>query len=248
MAKKKNEIVEKKETAGLDVLNTGGDFSKAMEIAERLSKSDLIPQAYKQKPENCLLALELSSRMKMPVFAIMQNMYVIQGKPSWSSSFIIACINASGRFRGGLRFEMDAAKTKCRAYAVEKSTGEKMSGPTISLEMARSEGWLAKNGSKWKTMPELMLRYRAASFFGKLYCPEIMNGMQTAEETEDYTQAASVEVTDVFADEPASEPSKTADDTPQITAPASAAESGAVDESIPDITAEELEQMELSFT
>jgi hypothetical protein len=61
--------------------------------------------------------------------------------------------------------------------------------------MAKAEGWLDKAGSKWKTMPELMLKYRAAAFFGRLYAPEVLMGMQTSEEVIDITpiQPASVD-------------------------------------------------------
>ena len=61
--------------------------------------------------------------------------------------------------------------------------------------MAKAEGWLTKTGSKWQTMPELMLKYRAAAFFGRLYAPEVLMGMQTAEEVIDITpiQPASVD-------------------------------------------------------
>jgi hypothetical protein len=53
------------------------------------------------------------------------------------------------------------------------------------MEMAKLEGWLDKPGSKWKTMPELMLKYRAAAFFGRLYAPEIMMGLYSADEVVD---------------------------------------------------------------
>jgi hypothetical protein len=62
---------------------------------------------------------------------------------------------------------------------------EKLEGPKVTMKMANAEGWVSKTGSKWKTMPELMLRYRASAFFGRLYAPEIMMGMQTAEEIQD---------------------------------------------------------------
>jgi hypothetical protein len=52
--------------------------------------------------------------------------------------------------------------------------------------MAKAEGWLTRAGSKWQSMPELMIRYRAASFFGRLYCPDILNGMYTADEVADF--------------------------------------------------------------
>jgi hypothetical protein len=51
--------------------------------------------------------------------------------------------------------------------------------------MAKAEGWVSRKGSKWATMPELMLMYRAASFFGRLYAPEVLMGMHSMEEIQD---------------------------------------------------------------
>ena len=73
----------------------------------------------------------------------------------------------------------------CTAWAIEKATGDKLEGPPVSMDMAVAEGWYGKNGSKWQTMPDIMLRYRAASFFGKLYAPELLMGLHTAEEEQD---------------------------------------------------------------
>lgn len=199
-----NEVTKTNETT-LSVFSGEENFKNAMAMATQLSKSDMIPATYKNKPENCIIALELSNRLKLSPFLVMQNMYIVQGKPAWSSSFIISCINGSGRFTGPLKFEMDAGKTKCRAWAVEKASGEKLVGPLITMDMAQAEGWLGKNGSKWKTMPELMLRYRAAAFFGRLYCPEIINGMMTDDEVQDIRPLDESDVTDVFADEPISD-------------------------------------------
>ena len=197
-----NKLVEMPQTeTTLSVFSGEENFKNALTMAQELSKSDIIPATYKGKPENCLIAIELSNRLKLSPFLVMQNMHVIQGRPSWSSSFIISCINGSGRFSGPLKFEMDLDKTKCRAVAVEKTTGEKLTGPTITMDMAQSEGWLSKNGSKWKTMPELMLRYRAAAFFGRLYCPEIINGMLTDDEATDIKPITNDDVVDVFLEE-----------------------------------------------
>ena len=197
-----NAVTTTKVDTTLSVFSGQENFQNAMIMAEQLSKSDMIPATYKNKPENCIIALELSNRLKLSPFLVMQNMYIVQGRPSWSSSFIISCINGSGRFTGPLMFEMDEAKTKCRAVAVDKATNKKLQGPVITMEMAQAEGWLGKNGSKWKTMPELMLRYRAAAFFGRLYCPEIINGMLTTEEAQDIRPLDTEnDVTDVFAEE-----------------------------------------------
>lgn len=207
MTEKRELTVQPVETT-LSVFSGEDNFKNAMKMAEQLAKSDMIPAVYKGKPENCIIALELSNRLKLSPFLVMQNMYIVQGKPSWSSSFIISCINGSGRFTGPLKFEMDANRTKCRAWAVEKASGEKLVGPLITMEMAQSEGWLNKNGSKWKTMPELMLRYRAAAFFGRLYCPEIINGMLTDDEAQDGRPLDEKDIVDVFAQETPSDEHK----------------------------------------
>ena len=132
----------------------------------------------------------------------MQNTDVIYGKPALRSTFIIACINGSGKLLGNLKFELNEKCTKCRAWGIEKETGAKLFGPTITMEMAQAEGWIAKNGSKWKTMPEIMLRYRAASFFGRLQCPEILNGIYSTEEVEEMAVVNHpTEVIDVFGED-----------------------------------------------
>jgi len=61
--------------------------------------------------------------------------------------------------------------------------------------MAVDEGWYNRKGSKWKTMPDLMLRYRSASFLGKLYAPECLMGMQTVEELHDISPRQVKDVT-----------------------------------------------------
>jgi hypothetical protein len=76
-------------------------------------------------------------------------------------------------------------KRSCFAWTEEKATGQRLEGPPVSIDMAKAEGWFQKKGSKWQTMPEVMLRYRAASFFGRLYAPDVLMGMQTAEELHD---------------------------------------------------------------
>ena len=54
--------------------------------------------------------------------------------------------------------------------------------------MAKKEGWYSKSGSKWQTMPELMLAYRASAFFARVHVPEALMGISTAEENEDISK------------------------------------------------------------
>ena len=72
----------------------------------------------------------------------------------------------------------------CTAYATHHKTGT-LGEATVSWRMVKAEGWIAKDGSKWKTMPEMMFRYRSAMFLARLFCPEVLMGMQTTDELED---------------------------------------------------------------
>lgn len=161
-------------------------FDHAQRVAKMLSSSSLIPKEYQGNIQNTMIALEMANRIGASPLMVMQNLYIVHGKPSWSSTFIIAALNSSRKF-SPVRFELsgDGEEYGCYAWAYDASNQEKLLGPKITMKMAKLEGWIDKNGSKWKTMPELMLRYRAAAFFGRLYAPEIMMGMQTFEEVID---------------------------------------------------------------
>lgn len=161
-------------------------FELMQRQAKVLASSDLVPKEFKGNIANCIIGLEVASRIGASPLAVLQNLYIVHGKPGWSSQFIIAAVNSTGKF-SPLRFEMsgEGDKRTCTAWAIDLSAGDRLESPQVSIAMAKSEGWVEKAGSKWKTMPELMLRYRAATFFGRLYAPEILMGMQTMEEVED---------------------------------------------------------------
>jgi hypothetical protein len=124
--------------------------------------------------------------MRMSPFQVMQNLHIIHGRPSWSSQFIIGLVNGCGRF-SPLRYEMTGTGDglACYCVATELASGNDLKGPAVSMAMAKKEGWATKSGSKWQTMPELMIRYRAAAFWGRLYIPELLVGIQTEEEVVD---------------------------------------------------------------
>lgn len=161
-------------------------FEAGQRICKMLSSSSLVPTIYQGNIANTFIALEMATRTGSSPLAVMQNLYIVHGRPAWSAQFVIAALNACGKF-SPLRFEIagEGDKRTCKAWAVEHGTGERLEGPPVSVEMAKAEGWYGKNGSKWQTMPELMLRYRAASFFGRLYAPDILMGMRTSEELQD---------------------------------------------------------------
>jgi hypothetical protein len=195
-------------------------FEAAQRMAQALCTSSMVPTEYRgqQGLSNSLIALEIAARMGLSPLVVMQNMTPIHGRPSWSSSFLIATVNASGRFTP-LRFVFDDKDnpSSCNAVARDKATGEVLEGQTISIEMAKREGWWSrldrsgKETSKWQSMTGQMLRYRAAAFWVKVYCPEISLGLMTQEEVADVQAVA------VATAEPAAVPAPL---TPSVPAPA----------------------------
>lgn len=185
-------------------------FEATMRIAKMYATSSFIPDSYKFKGQqplsaesviaNCTIALEMATRMQANPLMVMQNLYIVHGQPSFSSKFLIACINASKRFsplRYEFRGEEGTDEYGCRAIAYEVNDTkhkEPLCGDWITIKMAKAEGWTSKKGSKWLTMPSQMLRYRAAAFWQRAYCPEISMGLMTAEEVND-TYAEYEEVT-----------------------------------------------------
>ena len=163
-------------------------------MAKALASSTLVPDSYRGEANlgNCIIALELSQRIGASVMAVMQSMVPIHGKPTWSASFLIATVNSCGRF-SPMRFRWVGKEGTddwgCRAFAVERESNLELVGALVTIAMAKAEGWYGKSGSKWKTMPEQMLQYRAAAFWCRAYAPEIALGMHTSEEIHD-TQVA----------------------------------------------------------
>jgi hypothetical protein len=202
--------VSQQQSASLTIA-PGFDSLQSFELIQRVAKtfasSDLVPEQYRSSIEkrnrygeitdtrenpkavaNCIVAVNMAYRMRADPLMVMQNLSIIEGRPSWSSQFIIAMINNCGRFTP-LRFEIvdlgekdveyisfewtgpknDRTRTevktvvkvrdqRCVAWVVEKATGERLESSPVSIELAVKEGWYTKNGSKWKTMPEQTLR------------------------------------------------------------------------------------------
>ena len=156
--------------------------------AKMLSSSGLVPDYYRNSPENCLVAIDLANRLSLSPIMVMQNLYIVKGKPSWSGSFCAAAVNGSGRFTP-LEFvfvgEPGTPSYGCYARARRRSNDAICISDTVTMQMAEAEGWLGKAGSKWQTMPVQMMQYRAAAFFARVHCPDTLLGIPTYEEVQD---------------------------------------------------------------
>lgn len=182
---KKNAPVEIK--PGFDSI---ASYEALQRVAGVFARSHFVPDQYKGEAglPSCMIAVNIALRVKADPLLVMQNLVIVYNKPSWSAKYLIASANTCGRFTA-LRFEWFGEQGKstwgCRAIATELGTGETLIGPDISIQLAIDEGWYEKKGSKWKTIPQKMLMYRAGAWWVDLYAPEISMGFRTAEEEYD---------------------------------------------------------------
>ena len=171
-------------------------FQSLQRMANMFSSSSIVPDTFRGQINlgNAAIALDMALRMHANPLMVMQSLYIVHGRPAWSAQFLIATLNKSGKF-SALRYEFQGQQGSdewgCRACAKELATDEMLYGPLITIGLAKKEGWYSKkdkNGretSKWQSMPELMLRYRAAAWFVRTYAPEIAMGLPEAEELHD---------------------------------------------------------------
>lgn len=170
----------------LNVWTDTKSFDQMARVAGMLAKSSIVPQNYQGKPEDCFLAVEMAARMNTSPLMVMQNLFVVKGKPSWAGQACMAFINACGKFRNVKHVYTGTKGTDsrgCYVTAVRVSDGEIVNGTEVTMAMAKAEGWTTN--SKWRNMAEQMLGYRAASFFARMYCPDALLGLQTTEEVMD---------------------------------------------------------------
>lgn len=169
-----NELTEIKENS-MTVYGDVGIYNQYFKIAECLARSEMIPQNYRNKPESVLVAIDVARQVQMSPLMVMQNLYIIQGKPSWSANYCASVIKTNFT-NVKVELQGEGLHRGCRIIATDKN-GNLCEGTRVTIEMAKQEGWFSKTGSKWQTMPDQMLIYRAYSFFARAYCPDKLLGI-----------------------------------------------------------------------
>lgn len=178
-------------------------FATMQRVCTLFAASELVPAMYRVSETNprekaianCMIAIETAQRIGASPLMVMQNMYIVHGQPAWSSKFLIATVNACGRY-ASIKYKMnnlgmvkfnnaDVENWECIAYTCEKGSDEVLESIPVTVAMAISEGWYGKNGSKWKTIPKLMLQYRSATFWTRAYAPELSMGLKSDDEVMD---------------------------------------------------------------
>lgn len=157
-------------------------FQMAKQAAEMLASSSMVPTTYQNNPGSCFIALNTALRLRMDPLMIMQNLYVVQNRPSWSGQFAIALVNICPKFSATwFEYRNEEDFQRGVRMCAQLKTGQNVYGTWITPEMVKAEGW----GKKWQTMPEQMYKYRAAAFFARTECPEALLGLSVEGEAED---------------------------------------------------------------
>lgn len=186
---KRNDVV-----ASNNPFSTPENFQKLFDIGKMFASSELIPQNYQKKPMDCAIAVDMANRMGVSPMMVMQNLYIVKGKPTWSGQACMSMIRGSKEFRSVRPVytgERETDSWGCYIKAIDNETGEVVTGTEVTIGMAKKEGWYSKpdrygnETSKWQTMPEQMLAYRAAAFFARVYIPNSLMGVYVEGEPED---------------------------------------------------------------
>lgn len=185
-----NELIKQEASYELStgVFTSIENFKEIYDIGKMFASSTLVPQAYQKQPMDCTIAVDMANRMGISPMMVMQNLYIVRGKPSWSGQACTALIEGSGKFKN-LRHVYTGEKGTdtwgCYVEAVRIENGEVVRGAEVTIAMAKAEDWVNKTGSKWKTMPELMLAYRASAFFARVHIPNALMGVAVEGEVHD---------------------------------------------------------------
>ena len=221
-------------------------FENLQRVCKMFINSELVPEAYRPVPgkrteqqaiANTAIAFNIAERLNVDPLMVMQNLDVIQGRPSFSAKFLTAMVNSCGRF-APIRYKMtDLGEIKnvqyqekgwengqsklitktfqgpvkniqCIAYTTERGSEDVLESSPISIEMAIKQVWYTKSGSKWPDMPIQMLQYRAAAFWQRTYAPELSLGMITQEEARDIEDTEYIEIPEEKLKEKVNEPKK----------------------------------------
>lgn len=183
-------IAPKMQPQALTMWNDVATFETTQRMAKLLLASEIAPQSYKGKLADCVVAIDMANRMGVSPLVIMQNSQIVQGNFSWKGTACKAMIDGCGKYKDSYYVEVGERGTDTWGYYLEAidKRDRVVKGCEVTIKMAKDEGWYQKNGSKWKTMPELMLKYRAAAFFFRTECASLAMGFLTSEEQEDISK------------------------------------------------------------
>lgn len=184
------------DTADLSYLMKHAEFQHLQRVAKMFADSQIVPERYRGNVADCAILLAMAWRHRADPMGFFNGVYIVKGRPGMEAKLAIALVNAKGVFTGPIQYKFtgEGMARSCTAFAIHAKSGE-VCEATVDMAMAKAEGWT--NNAKWTSMPDVMLRYRSAIFLIRFYCPEVMFGMESADEVQEIQAVATnIEVLD----------------------------------------------------
>lgn len=154
-------------------------FEQALTFSNYLADSDMVPKDFKGKPGNCLVAIQWGMEIGLKPLQAMQNIAVINGRPSLWGDAVIALVRSSPLCESIIE-EDDGRTATCRV----KRRGEPEQSRSFSMDDAKAAGLLGKQGP-WTQYPKRMRQMRARAFAVRDVFPDVLKGLPVAEEVMD---------------------------------------------------------------
>lgn len=159
-------------------------FEEAMRFSQMLAKSTMVPKDFQNRPENVLVAVQWGRELGLGPLQALQNIAVINGRPSVWGDAMLALVRGSGLceyIRETVEGEGDAMLATCRTKRRD-DPHEVVS--TFSAADAKAAGLWGKQGP-WQQYRSRMLKLRARGFALRDAYPDVLRGVISAEEARD---------------------------------------------------------------
>lgn len=144
-----------------------------MAFAKAVCQSDIIPTVYRGKPANILVAVGYGAPLGLTPMQSLQDISVINGKPTASASFIASHVRMAGH---KLRINKDEKALSVTATIVRSDD------PDYPISVTRDKAWAQQMGllnkDNYRKQPLTMLTWRAITAVAREACPEILYGVQ----------------------------------------------------------------------
>ena len=163
-------------------------MTEAIQFSEMLASSNMIPKQYQGKPNDVLVCVQWGYEMGLAPMQALQNIAVINGKPSVYGDAAMALVQASPVCEDIEEF-FEGEGGELTAVCVAKRKGRKPVTAKFSVEDAKRAGLWGKQGP-WTQYPKRMLQMRARGFALRDAFPDVLKGLITIEEALDYPTEA----------------------------------------------------------
>lgn len=177
-----------------EVNKTGGGttnltYEQQLDLADRMSKSQMVPVHYRHKPNDILLAIHMGSEVGIKPIQAIQNIVVINGKPAIYGDLALALVRKHEEFED-IEEKIEGEDEKMVATCSIKRRRQTPVIRTFAVDEAKKAGLWGKG--VWRSYPKRMLQMRARGFAMRDSFPDALCGLITSEEAVDYVPGTSL--------------------------------------------------------